>query len=141
MRLARYNWCHGMAKISATSPGTALLYNASGANISHVTIGTIFDKNVTIAPLPLFATSLPQGSSTMSGISFPVPQASNFDVSISFDTGAKLAGSVYNISQASPAFYLIVFTNGLVVTNPTGRATEILFSGGVAMMAGVIEER
>ena len=129
-----------MVKATVPTSGTALIYNASGATISHVAIGTVFSQAVTIAALPLLPGSQSEGSSSLSGISFPLPVGNSFNVTINFDTGARVTGTVNNISHAAPAFYLVAFTNGIVVTNPTGRATQIFFDRSIGLITRVAEE-
>ena len=123
---------------AGASGGIGLLYNAAGSRIVSVDISPGSSQREALAPFVLFPASQPTGSSQADGCSFPIPQGGAFSVTINFQSGQQVQASVTTPSQAAPALFIVAFLNGIVVADPTGKATSISFSRGLTGIVAAI---
>jgi hypothetical protein len=114
-----------MGNPPASGAGVGLVLNATASSITGVAISPS-GSGAAAGGWTLFPASLPSGTSTLQGCSFPIPQGTTFDVSVQFDTGEKPIGTVSNAGTASPAVVVVAFLNLLVAVRPNGRAFQLL---------------
>jgi hypothetical protein len=108
--------------------GTGLLFNATASTIITMSTAPQAGADISIAPLQLFPASQPAGVSPMAGRSFVIPQGGNFTMTVDFDTGESVIGSISTSSVAAPALFIIAFLNGMIVSKPGGTATALMFT-------------